>query len=200
MNSQPSSFSTRAIVFVGGGAPATTIRTRSASGDLAVPGPGGVEHRCRPRPAQRTCRVTPCLLDPAQDLGAVDLAQHDLRGAHAGHRERHAPAVGVEHRQRVEVDVAVGDAVCRPNVVGVDPDVAVGDLHALGPRRRAAGVVDGRGRVLVRLPRLRAPRPRRRTGRRRRRARTCARPRCRSARPSSSGSTNSTRAPQCSTM
>ena len=54
--------------------------------------------------------VTPWSLDPAQDLGAVDLAQHDLLHAEAGHRERHAPAVGVEHRQRVQVDVAVGDA------------------------------------------------------------------------------------------
>ena len=60
---------------------------------------------------------------------------------------------------------------------GVDPQVAMGELHALRPGRGAARVVDaGRG-VLVRLPRRRA---RRRTGtaprRSRRRSRSGARP------------------------
>jgi hypothetical protein len=57
------------------------------------------------------------LLDAAQDLGAVDLAQDVLGGAQAREREGHAPAVAVEHRQRVEVDVAVVDAGVQANVV-----------------------------------------------------------------------------------
>ena len=55
----------------------------------------------------------------------------------------------------MEVDVAVADAGVHTERHGVDPDVAVGDLDALGPGGRAGGVVDARGGVLVRLPRLR---------------------------------------------
>ena len=95
------------------------------------------------------------LLDAAQDLGAVDLADDDLRDTEAGHRERHAPAVAVEHRQRVQVDVAVGHAGVQRERHGVGPDVAVRDLHALGPCGRPRRVVDRRGRVLVGLPRRR---------------------------------------------
>ena len=78
-----------------------------------------------------------------------------LRARPAGHRERHSPAVGVEHRQRVQVDVAVGDAGVQREGDRVGPDVAVGDLHALGSGGGARGVVDRRGRVLLALPRLR---------------------------------------------
>ena len=94
------------------------------------------------------------LLDAAQDLGAVDLAQHHLRHPETGHRVRHSPAVAVEHRQRVQVDVAVGGGGVQAEGDRVDPEVAMGELHALGTRGRARGVVDRRGRVLVRrLPR-----------------------------------------------
>ena len=75
-------------------------------------------------------------------------------GADAGQRERHTPPVGVEHRQRVQIDVAVCCRCVQGESGRVDPDVAVGDLHALGPRGGAGGVVDGRGRRLVRLPHL----------------------------------------------
>ena len=93
-------------------------------------------------------------LDPLQDLGAVHLAQGDLGDPHGGRRPRHPPAVGVEHGQRVEVDVAVRDPGVPTEDRRVDPAVPVGQLDALrtggGPRR----VVDGgRGR-LVGLPRL----------------------------------------------
>ena len=125
-----------------------------AAGDLAVPVGGGVEHRGDDG-RRRAHDGDAVLLDPAQDLGAVDLAQHDLRDAEAGHRERHAPAVGVEHRQRVEVDVAVGDGRVHRERHRVDPDVAVGDLHALGTRGRAGRVVDAGRRRLVGLPRAR---------------------------------------------
>ena len=153
MNSQPSSASTRATVFVGGGAPATMIRTRSRPG-ISPSQSGRLEHGGHHgRRGAHHCHAV--LLDPAQDLGAVDLAQHDVLRPQAGHRERHAPAVGVEHRQRVQVDVAVADPGVQAERHRVHPDVAVGDLHALRPGRGARGVVDGRRRVLVRLPRLR---------------------------------------------
>ena len=154
MNSQPSSSSTRTIVRVGGGAPATTMRTRPRPGISPSQCGSGVEHRGHHgrRGAHDRDAV---LLDPPQDLHAVDLAQHDLGHAHAGHRERHPPAVAVEHRQRVQVDVAVADAGVPAERRGVDPDVAVGHLHALGPGGRAGRVVDGRRGVLVGLPRPR---------------------------------------------
>jgi hypothetical protein len=115
------------------------------------------------------------LLDAAEDLGAVDLAQDVLGGAHAREREGHAPAVAVEHRQGVEVDVAVVDAGVPAEGGGVQPQVAVRQLHALGPRGGAAGVVDRGGRVLVGGPR-RSERRRNAGGRRwRARARPAAR-------------------------
>ena len=140
----------RSIVRVGGGAPATTMRTRSLAGDRAVPGRGRVEHRggdCGRAAHQR--HAVP--LDPPQDLGAVDLAQHDVRPAHPGDRVGHAPSVAVEHRERVEVHVAIGDAALPSERGRVDPDVAVRELHALGTRGRATRVVDGGGRVFVGL-------------------------------------------------
>ena len=80
MNSQPSSVSTRSIVFDGGGAPATTMRT----GVARHCGAGGGACPAASRMAATTAgaphsSVTPVGLDAAQDLLAVDLAQHDLR-------------------------------------------------------------------------------------------------------------------------
>ncbi len=155
MNSQPSSSSTRSMVRVGGGAPATMMRTRSRPGISPSHVARGVE-RGRDDRRRRAHQRDAVPLDAAQDLGAVDLAQHDVPAADAGHAERHAPAVGVEHRQRVQVDVAVADRGVQAEHRGVEPDVAVGQLHALGARRRAGGVVDRRGGRLVRL----VPRPR----------------------------------------
>ena len=154
MNSQPSSSSTRATVLVGGGAPATMIRTRSRPGISPSQDCGRLQHGRDDR-GRRAHHGDAVPLDPAQDLGAVDLADDDLLDAQPGHRERHAPAVGVEHRQRVQVDVAVGDARVEPERHRVDPDVAMGDLHALGPGRRAGRVVDAGGGGLVGFPGLR---------------------------------------------
>jgi hypothetical protein len=61
----------------------------------------------------------------------------------------------VEHRQRVQVDVTVADPGVPAERRGVDPDVAVRHLHALGPGGSAGRVVDGRRGVLVGLPRPR---------------------------------------------
>jgi hypothetical protein len=60
----------------------------------------------------------------------------------------------MEHRERVQVDVAVGDADVPPERRRVEPGVAVGDLDTLGPGGGARGVVDvGRG-LLVGVPAL----------------------------------------------
>ena len=82
MNSQPSSVSTRSIVRVGGGAPATTMRTWPRPGISPVPLARGVEHHVDDgrRAAHQRHAVA---LDAAQDLGAVDLAQDDVLTAHA---------------------------------------------------------------------------------------------------------------------
>ena len=43
----------------------------------------------------------------------------DVLAAHPGDRVEHAPAVAVELRKGVQVDVAVVDASCQPNVVAL---------------------------------------------------------------------------------
>ena len=174
MNSHPSSDSTRSIVLDGGGAPATTMRTVPRPGTARPSAARGLRraedggHHGR-RAAQQRDAVP---LDARQDLLAVDLAQHDVRAAHAGHRVGHPPAVAVEHRQRVQEHVAVAHAGVPAERGGVEPAVALGQLHALGPRRGARRVVHRAGGVLVGLPgpRRRArPAPARRARRRRRR-------------------------------
>ena len=65
--------------------------------DLAVPFGRGLEdggHHRRRAAHDRD----PVLLNPAQYLRAVDLAQHHMRDSHGGHDIGHAPAVAVEHR------------------------------------------------------------------------------------------------------
>ena len=94
------------------------------------------------------------LLDPVQDLRSVHLAQHDLRGARARQHVRHAPAVAVEHGQRVQVHVAVAHPGVQPEHDRVDPQRAVALLDALGPRSGSARVVDDGRRVLVGAPAL----------------------------------------------
>ena len=89
------------------------------------------------------------LLDASEDLGSVDLAEHDVLAAHASHRVRHAPAVAVEHGQGVEVDVPVVHTRLPSEHGGVQPQVPVGHLDALRAGRGAACVVDGGGGVLV---------------------------------------------------
>ena len=96
-------------------------------------------------------------LDPAQDLGSVDLANHDVGRADGRGGERVAPAVGVEHRERVQVDVAVRDRSLPAEDRGVEPVVAVRQLHTLGPRSGSGGVVDGGGGVLL-VDRIGVPR------------------------------------------
>ncbi len=124
---------------------------RAPARDGPVPARRGIEdhgHHGR-RSAQQGDAVA---LDPAQDLRAVHLAQDDVTPTHAGHRVRHAPAVAVELGQRVQVHVPIVHAHVPAEGGGVDPQVAVGQLHALRPRRGAARVVDaGRG-VLVAVP------------------------------------------------
>ena len=82
MNSQPSSVSTRSIVRVGGGAPATTMRVRPVPGISPSHSARRVEdrgHDGRCAAQQRDAVV----VDAPQDLRAVDLAQHDVPAAHA---------------------------------------------------------------------------------------------------------------------
>ena len=73
MNSQPSSSSTRATVFVGGGAPAMMIRTLSRPG-ISPSQSWAASSTAAATAGAAHITVTPCSLDPAQDLGAVDLA------------------------------------------------------------------------------------------------------------------------------
>jgi len=59
----------------------------------------------------------------------------------------------MEHRQRVQVHVAIVHAGVKPEGRGVDPQVAMRELHAFGARSGClAGVVDGGGGVLVARP------------------------------------------------
>ena len=159
MNSQPSSASTRATVLVGGGAPATMIRTLSRPG-ISPSQVSAASSTEATTAGAAHITVTPYFSTRRRISAPSILRITTCFDAQAGHRERHPPAVGVEHRQRVQVDVAVGHAGVQREGDRVGPDVAVGDLHALGPGGGAGGVVDRRGGVLLVLPGLRAPCPR----------------------------------------
>ena len=123
----------------------------AAAGRVRAPLAGGVEHHVDDgrRAAHQRHAVAG---DAAQDLAAVDLAQDHLGHAEAGAGEREPPAVGVEHRHRVQVDVAVGDAQVQGHRRRVQPQVAVRQLDALRPRGRPARVVDRGQGVLVAAP------------------------------------------------
>ena len=85
------------------------------------------------------------LFDASEDLGAVDLAEDDVLPAHGGHDVGHTPAVAVEHRQRVEVHIAVAHQGVPAEGGGVEPQVPVRHLDALGAGSGAARVVDRGG-------------------------------------------------------
>ncbi len=95
----------------------------------------------------------PVPLDTREDLLAVDPPHHDVGAAHPRHRVRHAPAVAVEHRQRMEQHVAIAHARVPPERGRVEPAVAVSELDPLRASGRARGVVDRARGVLVGLPR-----------------------------------------------
>ena len=63
----------------------------------------------------------------------------------------------MEHRQRVQQRVAVGDRRVPPEAHRVQVTIAVRELHALRSCRGAGRVVDAAGRVLVPLPGGRVP-------------------------------------------
>src|SRR5438046_530218 len=100
MNSQPSSVSTRSIVLDGGGA-------------------HGSDHRGRAVEQRDALAV-----DTAEDLFPVDLPDDDLTYPHRRDRVGHAPPVAVEGRQRVQVDVAVGQTQMPAEGHGVEPAAA----------------------------------------------------------------------------
>src|SRR5207253_6224991 len=104
-----------------------------APGYRTVPRPGAIEDRGhnRGRAAEQGHAVE---FDAAQDLGAVDLPQHDVPAAHARDRVRHPPAVAVEHRERPEIYVAITHAGLPTERRRVDPEGAVRELLSLGPR------------------------------------------------------------------
>ena len=91
----------------GGGAPAMVKRGRVRDAVLRLVGvvEDGAEDGGR-----HAGEGHAVLLDQAEDVGRDDRAQDDVGRAHGGDRERAAPAAGVEHRQRPELDVVVADA------------------------------------------------------------------------------------------
>src|SRR3979411_2860245 len=90
MNPQPSCSTNRSMTFDGGGAPATTMRTE--------PRPGTASPRSRrPAAASRIMATT-----------RAARADPPVPPAHAGDRVWEPPAVAVEHRERVQIDVALG--------------------------------------------------------------------------------------------
>ena len=78
----------------------------------------------------------------------VDQLRLDAPQAHVGHAARgvdpgERPAVGVEHRQRPQIAIGRRQVMMHERAHDVHVGVAMRDHHALGPRRRAARVVDG---------------------------------------------------------
>ena len=88
--------------------------------------------------------ITPDLILP--------LAQHDMGSPHAGDCVCLPPPVAVEHRQRMQVYVAIADTGMPAKCGGVGPGVAMGDLNTFGACRGARRVVDRGGGVLVGRP------------------------------------------------
>ena len=125
-----------------------------APGNLALPILGCIEHH-REHGRRTAHQRHTVALDATEDLRAVDFAEDDVLAAHTCDGVGHAPTVAVELGQGVEIDVAVVDPEVPAERGGVDPQVAVGELNALGPGRRAARVVDRRGCILVGNPSLR---------------------------------------------
>ena len=108
-----------------------TIAARDRSSRGGGPLRGGVEHHVqhRWRPAHQRHAVG---LDPAEDLHAVDLAQDHVGPAHARDGVQHAPSVAVELGERVQVRVTIAHAHVPPEDRGVEPQIAVGQVHAFG--------------------------------------------------------------------
>src|SRR2546426_3254459 len=94
-------------------------------------------------------------VDQLPDPGGLDTAQADVGAGDGGDAPGETPAVAVEHRERPEVlrvDAHVGLEHLTDRV---DPRPTVGVHNALGPARRARGVVDRGG--LVYNPRTTGP-------------------------------------------
>ena len=76
-----------------------------------------------------------------------------MLAAHACDAVDHAPAVAVELRKRVQVDVSIAYPGVPAKRRGVQPDCAMAELYTLGTRRGSACVVDGCRCVFIRFPR-----------------------------------------------
>ena len=140
MIAQPSSSSMRWIVTAAGGAPA--VITPTPFGASAFTSAGAFASMISTVGAAHS-RVTFSSRGDLEHGRAVELRQADVLRARGRHGPRERPAVGVEHRQRPQVDVGRRHRRVRQHADAVHPRVAMRDHHALRPRRRAAGVVDG---------------------------------------------------------
>ena len=85
--------------------------------------------------------------NPTQNFCTIHFAQHHMLATHARHRIRHTPAIAMKHRQRMQQHITIGDASLPTKRGGVEPDVAMRELHTFGPCRGATRVVD-RGRCI----------------------------------------------------
>ena len=87
--------------------------------------------------------VTRSSLHELENRLSLNLTQADLRASEAGQRPDAAPAIGVKHRQGVEIDIG------RPHVEGDDVVEGTHDTgtmrqhHPFGACSGAAGVVQG---------------------------------------------------------
>ena len=66
------------------------------------------------------------LCDTPQNFGTVNFAHDDVLATHTGHRIGQPPAVAMELRQCVQVDIAVVDTQMPAHGGGIDPQIAVG--------------------------------------------------------------------------
>ena len=120
MNSQPSSVSTRSIVRVGGGRAGDDDAGAAARRGSARPTSAAASRIVGDHGRRAAQQRDAVLVDAAQDLGAVDLAQHDLRHAHAGRR-----AYGMPQPLQWNIGSVCRytsrslTPVCQPNVVAL---------------------------------------------------------------------------------
>ncbi|MNP32921.1 hypothetical protein D3C76_1261270 [compost metagenome] len=97
------------------------------------------------------------LIKPDQAIGFVAAGVH-LLDAHQGSDVRHAPGMHMEHRRDRHVHVIgtqqrrpLVDAQCPHGIQGVQDQLAMGEIHALGVAGGAGGVEQRRYRILVEI-------------------------------------------------
>src|SRR5271156_1798866 len=87
-----------------------------------------------------TASIRAFFFDEAENFFGIETLDHDVLAAEKGKEMRNAPAIGVEKRNDVQLDVGIGNFEGHAGVERVEIDVAVREHHTFGIGTGAAGV------------------------------------------------------------